>query len=106
MDKYKCYECKKTFKEVNTIITHLRNVHSIREKIMQIKCVSNLNSYDCGKTFLSFGGLRKHLCAEKCGPTEGKIDTQFNETDRSPLNDEETFVYCFSDVAICLLFVR
>lgn len=64
MEKYKCYLCNKKFNEIKLIFCHLRSVHTIKEKITQIKCVNNFIAFKCTKTFLTYAALRSHL--EKC----------------------------------------
>lgn len=64
MKKYRCFQCQNEFNNIKDIFSHLRNIHFVKEKVTQIKCVNNFSSFKCTKTFLTFDGLRKHL--DKC----------------------------------------
>lgn len=72
MSVYKCYECGEKFNETKYIFHHLKNVHKIKEREMQIKCVNNFETHICLRTFLTFDGLRKHL--DKCYLDNKKLD--------------------------------
>lgn len=76
MGNFKCYECKQKFTDIKSVISHLKNIHSVKEKLSQIKCVNDFSinnlSYQCSKVFLTFSGLRKHLV--QCCPIGKQFD--------------------------------
>lgn len=72
MSVYKCYKCDIKFNETKNVIDHLKKVHKIKEKVMQIKCVNNFDTHVCSQTFLTFDGLRKHL--KKCDSDSKKVN--------------------------------
>lgn len=76
MSVYKCYECGEKFNGIKYVFHHLKNVHSVKETVMQIKCVNNFETHVCSKTFLTFDGLRMHL--DKCYSDNKKMDEMVN----------------------------
>lgn len=69
MADYKCFECQQEFATAKLILSHLKIDHHHKDNYKIIKCVINLTECDnvCRSTFLTFGGLRKHLkiCIKK-----------------------------------------
>lgn len=77
METYKCYQCNEKFTDIKNTFSHLRNVHRIKDRMVQIKCVNNFNDFVCTHTFLTFDGLRKHL--PKCFLKGNKFDEEVIE---------------------------
>lgn len=73
-NRYRCYECERKFTDLNLVFSHLKNVHFVKKKLMQIKCVNNFSSYKCSNVFLTFNGLRKHL--DKCYSIGKEFDSR------------------------------
>lgn len=62
MADYKCFECRKEFSTEKSIISHMKTDHFHKNNAQQMKCIINHKENNaCGKTFLTFGGLRKHI---------------------------------------------
>lgn len=62
---FECFVCFKRFTDENFTINHLQKQHKIKEHSIELKCLVNFEF--CGKTYLTFSGLRKHLkkCSKK-----------------------------------------
>lgn len=62
MADYKCFECKKEFPSEKSVIDHFKMDHFYKNNAQQMKCaINHAEDKTCGKTYLTFGGLRKHL---------------------------------------------
>lgn len=62
---FECFVCSEKFANENITINHLQKVHGIKDHSTELKCL--VNYAFCGKTYLTYSGLRKHLknCRKK-----------------------------------------
>lgn len=60
---FECFECHEKFANENIAIKHLQQQHKIKDHTTELKCLVNFAF--CGKTVLTYSGLRKHL--RSCG---------------------------------------
>lgn len=59
---FKCNICSVFSSEVNQIFPHLKKEHKITENSERIYCPVNFNhGNSCGKSYLTFSGLRAHI---------------------------------------------
>lgn len=57
---FECYLCdNKYFNDNNLVVEHLKKEHKIKEKVHQLKCT--VKNSRCGKNFLTFYGLNRHV---------------------------------------------
>lgn len=62
---FECFVCGEKFADENITINHLQKQHGIKDHSTELKCLVNYEF--CGKTYLTYSGLRKHLkkCSKK-----------------------------------------
>lgn len=106
MADYKCFECEEKFPTEKLILSHLKIEHHHKDNYKMIKCVINLTECEnvCRSTFLTFGGLRKHLkvCIKKrkmsaaCGSND--INQVLNNDSAGPFAGIDDVFELFGDV--------
>lgn len=62
---FECFVCYEKFANENITIKHLQQQHKYKDHTTELKCLVNFAF--CGKKFLTYSGLRKHLksCSKK-----------------------------------------
>ncbi len=60
MKAYKCFVCSLEINELNTIKSHLRIIHNIKDgPYLKLKCCNNI--HPCDSQFFSYGSFSKHM---------------------------------------------
>lgn len=61
MDKlYKCFICSLQISELNTLKSHIRIIHNIKDgPYLKLKCCNNRSR--CDSTFLSYSAFSRHM---------------------------------------------
>lgn len=65
---FACYECPENFMDLDKAIKHLKDIHSIKDKVCKIKCLVNFGGRDgCTRDYLSFKAMKSHaiICVKK-----------------------------------------
>lgn len=121
MADYKCFKCEKEFSNEKSIISHLKIEHFCKDNTEPIRCVINYKQRKvCQHSFLTFGGLRKHLktCLQSInnnvsssilpeaqnGPIESMsgIDKLLESIDRNLTIDQQVPIYVRSSRFVML----
>lgn len=63
---FECFVCYEKFANEDSTIKHLQQQHKIKDHTSELKCL--VNFVFCGKKFLTYSGLRKHL--KSCSKTK------------------------------------
>lgn len=98
MNIFRCYECSANFDGTKKLIDHLKKVHKIKEKVMQIKCGKKLHTHICSRTFLTYDGLRKHL--NKCYSDNEKTDEMVTKKVKQYIYDFNLFYITINRILI------
>lgn len=70
---FKCNYCEAFFKDIDKAIHHIKKKHNIVENNDRIGCIVNFRKPDyCTRSYLTFGGLRKHI--KSCVKIKHELD--------------------------------
>lgn len=61
MNKFRCFLCEKRFADELEIVKHLKIIHNVKDRTMDLKCAV---SFNCTKTYTTFKCFREHI--SKC----------------------------------------
>lgn len=61
MNKFSCFVCEKRFSNESEIIKHLKIIHNVKDRTMNLKCAV---SSECTKTYTTFKCFKEHI--SKC----------------------------------------